>query len=95
MSDASTPDQPLLDKRYYVDPGVLWWAFDPASAHQRGTQGEKDFGRRVAAAEREMEEAGRFDHVVVNDDLERVVEEVAGILGSTPPTSTSHNGSSA
>ena len=59
---------------------------------ERGTQGEEDFGRRVAAAERETEEAGRFDHVVVNDDLERVVEEVAGILDSTPPTSL--NGSS-
>jgi guanylate kinase len=61
---------------------------------QRGTQGEEDFGRRVAAAEREMEEADRFDHVVVNDDLERVVDEVAGILGSTPPTSTTDTGSS-
>jgi len=62
---------------------------------QRGTQGEEDFGRRVAAAEREMEEADRFDHVVVNDDLERVVDEVAGILGSTSPTSTTDTGSSA
>ena len=61
---------------------------------ERGTQGRDDFGRRVAAAEREMEEAGRFDHVVVNDDLERVVDEVAGILQSSPPTNTSRTGSS-
>src|SRR5204862_6439131 len=44
---------------------------------ERGTQGEEDFGRRVAAAEREMDEADRFDHVLVNDDLERVVDEAA------------------
>jgi guanylate kinase len=61
----------------------------------RGTQGEEDFGRRVSGAEREMEEAARFDHVVVNDDLERVVEEVAGILRSTPPNGPSTTGSSA
>jgi guanylate kinase len=62
---------------------------------ERGTQGAEDFGRRVAAAEREMEQAPRFDHVVVNDDLERVVEEVAGILGSSPPPTTARTGSSA
>jgi guanylate kinase len=61
---------------------------------ERGTQGEEDFGRRVAAAEQEMEQADRFDHVVVNDDLVRVVGEVAAILDSTPPTSTTSTGSS-
>ena len=60
---------------------------------ERGTQGEEDFGRRVAAAEREMEQADRFDHVVVNDDLVRVVGEVAAILDSTPPTPTTSTGS--
>ena len=59
---------------------------------QRGTEDEEDFGRRVAAAEREMDEAARFDHVIVNDDLERAVAEVAGILQSSPPHS---NGSHA
>lgn len=36
--------------------------------------------RRLAAAEREESRAERFDHVVVNDDLERAVDEVAAIL---------------
>jgi MoxR-like ATPase len=40
LSDASTPNQPLLEKRYYVDPGILWWTFDPISARNRGTEGE-------------------------------------------------------
>ena len=39
LSDASTSGQALRDKRYYVEPGKLWWAFDPASAGQRGTEG--------------------------------------------------------
>jgi guanylate kinase len=54
----------------------------------RGTESEKDFGRRLAAADREMAAAELFDHVVVNDDLERAVAEVAGILQATPPSST-------
>ena len=36
LNDAQTPTQPLLDRRYYVDPGTLWWGFDPHSAAQRG-----------------------------------------------------------
>lgn len=27
----------VLDKQPYVDPGVLWWAFNPATARHRGT----------------------------------------------------------
>ena len=33
-----------------------------------------------------MARAPEFDHVVVNDDLERVVGEVAGILSGSPPS---------
>jgi MoxR-like ATPase len=40
LSDASTPGQRLPDKRYYVEPGTHWWAFDPESARQSGTEGE-------------------------------------------------------
>jgi len=54
----------------------------------RGTEDEKDFERRLAAADRETAAADLFDHVVVNDDLERTVGEVAGILQATPPPTT-------
>lgn len=37
-------------------------------------------GRRLARAEAEEAMAGHFDHVVVNDDLETAVAEVAAIL---------------
>ena len=53
-------------------------------ARLRGRGDREDLiARRLAAAPAE-EEAGRAlaDHVVVNDDLPRAVEEVAAILGS-------------
>jgi MoxR-like ATPase len=37
LNDASTPGAPLLDRRQYVEPGTLWWAFDPVSAANRGS----------------------------------------------------------
>jgi guanylate kinase len=52
----------------------------------RGTETPESLDRRLAAAAAEEARASEFDHVVVNDDLERVVAEVAGILTgpSTP-----------
>jgi len=32
LSDASTPDVRVREEAYYVEPGVLWWTFDPVSA---------------------------------------------------------------
>jgi guanylate kinase len=46
----------------------------------RGTESEADLDRRLAEARREMAEAGRFDHVVVNDQVERAVDEVLAII---------------
>jgi len=52
----------------------------------RGTESPEALDRRLAAAAAEEARAAEFDHVVVNDDLERVVGEVAGILaGSSHP----------
>jgi len=52
----------------------------------RGTESPDALARRLAAAEVEMARAPEFDHVVENDDLERVVGEVAGILSGSPPS---------
>jgi guanylate kinase len=46
----------------------------------RGTEDEERIARRLEVAHREMEAQDRFDHVVVNDDLDRAVEEVAAII---------------
>ena len=52
----------------------------------RATEDEEKLRRRLAKAAWEQSQRGWFDHVVVNDDLERVVAEVAGILsGSSTP----------
>jgi guanylate kinase len=52
----------------------------------RGTESPAALERRLGEAERELARASEFDHVVVNDDLDRVVAEVAGILaGSSSP----------
>lgn len=50
----------------------------------RHTESEVDLARRLAAAEGEMEEAGWFDHVVVNDDVDRAAAEVAAIIDDNP-----------
>jgi guanylate kinase len=46
----------------------------------RGTESPESLDRRLAAAAAEEAQAPEFDHVVISDDVDRVVDEVAGIL---------------
>jgi len=46
----------------------------------RGTDSAEEVERRLAVARRELEEARRFDYALINDDLERCVEELVAIL---------------
>ncbi len=46
----------------------------------RGTESDERIGRRLAEAEAELGQATWFDHVVVNDRLERASAEVAAII---------------
>jgi guanylate kinase len=46
----------------------------------RGVDDPDEVERRLAAADTEEARAGEFDAVVVNDDVGRAVDEVAGIL---------------
>ncbi len=48
----------------------------------RAADDPAEIARRLAEAEAEEAMAARFDHVVVNDDLETAVSEVAAILDS-------------
>lgn len=48
----------------------------------RGSEADDELERRLGGAEAEEAMAARFDHVVVNDELERAVGELAGILGA-------------
>jgi guanylate kinase len=47
---------------------------------ERATESTGEIDERLAVARRQREQAAEFDHVVVNDDLERAVDEVVGIV---------------
>jgi guanylate kinase len=49
----------------------------------RRTEDEDDLARRLAKAEWELGQRSWFDHVVVNDDLERASSQVAAIIGAS------------
>jgi guanylate kinase len=47
---------------------------------ERATESAGEIGERLALARRQREQAEEFDHVVVNDDLERAAGELADIV---------------
>ena len=47
---------------------------------ERDTESAGEIGERLALARRQAEEADDFDHVVTNDDVERAVSELEGII---------------
>ncbi len=46
----------------------------------RGTESEEKVQKRLETARHEMQSADRFDYVVVNDEIDRAVDEIRGIL---------------
>ena len=46
----------------------------------RGTETEESILRRLANAKGEMEHAGEYDHIIVNDDLDRAVKEFTELI---------------
>jgi guanylate kinase len=54
---------------------------------ERATESAGEIGERLERARKQLEQAGEFDHVIENDDLERAVAElttlVRGLLGAT------------
>lgn len=48
---------------------------------QRGTESEEEMERRLATAKGELAAASEFDHIVVNDDLGRAVDDLVELLG--------------
>jgi guanylate kinase len=47
---------------------------------ERDTESTGDIAHRIELARRQLEEAGRFDYVVENDDRARAAEELAAII---------------
>jgi len=54
---------------------------------ERATESAGEIGERIELARKQLEQAGEFDHVIENDDLERAVAElttlIRGLLGAT------------
>jgi guanylate kinase len=48
---------------------------------ERATESAGEIGERLQLARAQVELADEFDHVVVNDDLERATDELAAIVG--------------
>lgn len=48
--------------------------------HSRGLDDEAVIARRLVAAGAEFAEYGEYDHVIINDDLERAVDELESVL---------------
>jgi guanylate kinase len=46
----------------------------------RGTDSEESIERRIAKAEFETAKAREFDHIIVNDDIDRAVGEITDII---------------
>ena len=46
----------------------------------RSTESEEKIVKRLETAKREMSLAGRYDHVVINDEMERAVNELLSIM---------------
>jgi guanylate kinase len=47
---------------------------------ERKTESEETIERRLERAQMEMSMAGQYDHIIVNDELDRAIREVEGII---------------
>lgn len=50
----------------------------------RGTEGEEERARRLETARIELAAADEFDHVIVNDDVQRSADELVEVMGLAP-----------
>jgi guanylate kinase len=71
-------------------PGSVLIFVDPPSMEElerrlrgRGTETEERIRLRLETADWELEQRGWFDHVIVNDDLERASSQVAAIIDAS------------
>jgi guanylate kinase len=56
---------------------------------ERATESAGEIGERIALARRQLEQAPLFDHVVVNDELERATDDLVAIVARTLATAGS------
>src|SRR6185436_18130442 len=77
LNDATTPGRALLAEQLYVQPGPVWWGFDPASAEHRGGRTLSDSRDRVSNPA-----SSRAGHgaVVLIDEIDKADPDVPNDL---------------
>jgi MoxR-like ATPase len=77
FSDATTPKKQLQPDQYYVEPGVIWWGFNPTTAAQRGKEPLADTKRHLQNPDRNKPGNGA---VVLIDEIDKADPDVPNDL---------------
>jgi len=80
LSDAQNRKQMLLPNQYYVEPGSLWWAFDPITAAQRGSQVPTQPSQYVRDPDLGTNVTTRNNAVVLLDEIDKADPDVPNDL---------------
>lgn len=80
LSHAQNRKQELLADQFYVEPGSLWWAFDPKTAAQRGCQLEIEERYRVRDPDLGTNVTMRNNAVVLLDEIDKADPDVPNDL---------------
>lgn len=78
--------QGAMQMRQHVPDAVLVFVLPPGAdalverLRDRGTEGEDTLARRIKNARGELEQASKFDYIVVNENLEQAIDEVWSIV---------------
>lgn len=73
-------------KKYFGEEALALFVMPPSievleqRLRKRGTESEESIQRRLGRSAKELNEASKFDVTIVNDDLERAVEETRRVL---------------
>lgn len=73
-------------KKYFGDEALALFVMPPSievleqRLRKRGTESEESIQKRLGRSAKELNEASKFDVTIVNDDLERAVEETRRVL---------------
>ena len=83
LNDANSRDLQLQPTEFYVEPGVLWWAFEPESAERRGNADlpRSAWAKRRGIAPRQTTDDGGTDNaVVLIDEIDKADPDVPNDL---------------
>ncbi len=73
-------------KRYFGDDALAIFVMPPSievleqRLRKRGTESEESITKRLGRSAKELNEASKFDVTIINDDLDRAVEETKQVI---------------